>query len=207
MSSSRASAFATPDIAVDRNSGVIYIVWQDGRISGLGASNVMIAASADGNFTWTAPIPITGSQVYQHFLPTVVVNDDGVIGILFYDFRNDDFFGGTMAEKLVGTDIAPPDLGGGDELTTDVWPVTVNPDGTNAIEERLTDESFDMRQMVIAGGFFPGDYVGLDTAANDFVAAFTIANDLGLAVDFPDNSVLSVDNNNRQDIVFKRVSR
>ena len=108
---------------------------------------------------------------------------------MFYDFRNDDFFGGD------------------DELTTDVWLVTVNPDGSNPIEERLTDESFDMRQMVIAGGFFPGDYVGLDTAGDDFVAAFTIANDLGLPVDFPDNSVLSVDNNNRQDIVFKRVPR
>ena len=178
-----------PDIAVDRNTGVIYIVWQDARISFFGASNVMIAASADGGFTWTAPIPITGSQVFQHFLPTVAVNDSGVIGILFYDFRNDDFFAGD------------------DELTTDVWLVTVNPDGTNRMEERLTDESFDMRQMVIAGGFFPGDYVGLDTAGNDFVAAFTIANDLGLPVDFPDNSVLSVDNNNRQDIVFKRVAR
>jgi len=64
-----------------------------------------------------------------------------------------------------------------------------------------------MRQMVIAGGFFPGDYVGLATAGSDFVAAFTIANDLGLPVDVPDNSVLSVDNNNRQDIVFKRIAR
>jgi hypothetical protein len=182
-------AGALPDIAVDRNTGVLYVVWQDGRISGLGASNVMIAASSDGGFTWTAPIPITRSQVYQHFLPTVAVNDDGVIGILFYDFRNDDFFGGD------------------DELTTDVWLVTVNPDGTNPIEERLTDQSFDMRQMVIAGGFFPGDYVGLATAGSDFVAAFTIANDLGLPVDVPDNSVLSVDNNNRQDIVFKRIAR
>ena len=84
-------AGALPDIAVDRNTGVLYAVWQDGRISGLGASNVMIAASSDGGFTWTAPIPITESQVYQHFLPTVAVNDNGVIGILFYDFRSDRF--------------------------------------------------------------------------------------------------------------------
>lgn len=182
-------AGALPDIAVDRNTGVIYIVWQDGRISGFGASNVMAAVSADRGDTWSDPIPITGSQVYQHFLPTVAVADNGVIGILYYDFRNDDSFAGDA------------------ELTTDVWLLTVNPDGTNPVEERLTDTSFDMRQMVIAGGFFPGDYVGLAAAGNDFVAAFTVANDLALPVDVPDSSTLTVDNNNRQDIVFKRVSR
>jgi len=98
-------------------------------------------------------------------------------------------------------------LSGQSFAVTPISGLSPYPDGSNRMEERLTDESFDMRQMVIAGGFFPGDYVGLDTAGNDFVAAFTIANDLGLPVDFPDNSVLSVDNNNRQDIVFKRVAR
>ena len=71
----------------------------------------------------------------------------------------------------------------------------------------MTDESFDMRQMVITGGrgYFPGDYVGLDTAGNDFVAAFTVTNDLGLAVEFPQMiSGVEVDSNNRQDIVFRR---
>ena len=38
-------------------------------------------------------------------------------------------------------------------------------------------------------------------------ALFTVTNDLGLPVDFPqDNSGLAVDSNNRQDIVFVRVS-
>jgi hypothetical protein len=177
-----------PDIAVDRNSGNLYVVWQDARISFFGASNVMGSVSTDGGFTWSAPTPITGSQVYQHILPTVAVADNGVIGVLYYDFRNDDFFAGDA------------------EWTTDVWLLTFNPDGSNVQEFRLTDTSFDMRQMVIAGGFFPGDYVGLDTAGNDFVAAFTVANNLGLTVDVPNNSVLTVDNNNRQDIVFKRIS-
>ena len=182
-------AGALPDIAVDRNTGVIYIVWQDARISFFGASNVMVAVSPDRGDTWSDPIPITGSQIFQHFLPTVAIADNGVIGVLYYDFRNDDSFAGDA------------------ELTTDVWLLTVNPDGSNPVEERLTDTSFDMRQMLIAGGFFPGDYVGLATTGNDFVAAFTIANNLGLPVDMPDNSILTVDNNNRQDIVFKRVSR
>ena len=127
-----------------------------------------------------------GFPTNQAFLPTIAVSDNGTVGVLFYDFRNDVF--------------------GDAELTTDVWLITVDPDG-NFLEERLTDQSFDMRQMVLAGGYFPGDYVGLDTAGNDFVAAFTVANNLGLPVEIPDNSELTVDDNNRQDIVFKRVQR
>ena len=44
--------------------------------------------------------------------------------------------------------------------------------------------------------------MGLDSEGNDFVAAFTVTNDLGLPVEFPqDNLGLAVDSNNRQDIV------
>ncbi|MDH3337875.1 MAG: glycoside hydrolase [Gammaproteobacteria bacterium] len=176
-----------PDIAVDQNSGTLYVVWQDGRLSPFGASNILLSLSADGGSTWQGPIPITDSPTNQAFLPAVAVADNGTIGVLYYDFRNDVF--------------------GDAELSTDVWLLTANPDGTGVQEERLTGTSFDMRQMVIAGGYFPGDYVGLDTAGNDFVAAYTVANNLGLPVDIPNNAELSVDNNNRQDIMFQRIAR
>ena len=175
-----------PDIAVDRNTGTLFVVWQDGRLSPVGASNILIALSTDRGDTWLGPFPVTDSPFNQAFLPSVAVTENGTIGVMFYDFRNDVF--------------------GDPVLSTDVWLITLDPAG-NFIEERLTDTSFDMRQMVIAGGYFPGDYVGLETAGNDFVAAFTVANNLGLPVVIPDNSTLTVDNNNRQDIVFKRVSR
>ena len=64
-----------------------------------------------------------------------------------------------------------------------------------------------MRQMVLTGsrGYFPGDYVGLATAGSDFVAAFTVSNELGLPVLFPqNNNGVFVDSHNRQDIVFVR---
>lgn len=180
-------AGALPDIAVDSNTGILYVVWQDGRLSPFGLSNILLALSTDRGDSWQGPVAITNSPTNQAFLPAVAVTENGTIGVLYYDFRNDVF--------------------GDAELTTDVWLLTANPDGSNVQEERLTNTSFDMRQMVIAGGYFPGDYVGLETAGNDFVAAFTVANNLGLPVDVPDNSTLTVDNNNRQDIVFKRVSR
>ena len=176
-----------PDIAVDRATGTLYIVWQDGRLSPFGASNILLSLSTDGGSTWQGPLAVTNSPTNQAFLPAVAVAENGTVGVLYYDFRNDVF--------------------GDAELSTDVWLLTSSPDGTNVQEERLTDSSFDMRQMVIAGGYFPGDYVGLAAAGNDFVAAYTVANNLGLPVDIPDNAELTVDNNNRQDIVFKRIAR
>jgi hypothetical protein len=182
-----------PSIAVDRNSGNVYVVWQDGRFSQYGASSVVISKSTDGGDTWSEPVPVHSvvDPLGQQFLPAVAVADDGTIGVLYYDFRNWDPF----------SDI---------ELKTDVHLVTLDPDLNILGEETLTESSFDMRQMVITGysGYFPGDYVGLGAAGNDFVAAFTVANNLGLPVEFPqDNSILRVDTHNRQDIVFGRVGR
>jgi hypothetical protein len=123
----------------------------------------------------------------QAFLPVVAVNEDGTVGVLFYDFRDD--------------------VLGDAELSTDVFLKRYDPDLTPIDETRLTVNSFDLRQSVITGnrGYFPGDYVGLDTAGNDFVAAFTVTNDLGLPVDFPQAPGLFVDTHNRQDILFARI--
>lgn len=111
------------------------------------------------------------------------------MGVLFYDFRND----------VLGDTV----------LSTDVYLKRYTHDMTFIDETRLTASSFDLRQSVITGGrgYFPGDYVGLDDAGNDFVAAFTVTNPLGLLVDFPqDNSGLTIDTNNRHDILFARVT-
>jgi len=176
-----------PDLTVDPASGDLYMVWQDGSLSPFGLSNILISRSGDGGDTWSDPVPVTNQPFPGAFLPAAAVAEDGTVGVLFYDFRNDVF--------------------GDAELTTDVYLRTLAPDLTLLGEERLTDQSFDMRQMAIAGGYFPGDYVGLEAAGNDFVAAFTVSNPLGLPVVIPDNTVLAVDSNDRQDIVFARVER
>jgi hypothetical protein len=176
-----------PDLTVDPQSGTLYMVWQDGSISPYGLSNLVITRSTDGGDTWSAPIALTQRAIGGGFLPAAAVAADGTVGVLFYDFRNDVF--------------------GDAELTTDVYLQTLDSDLNLLDEVRLTDSSFDMRQMVLAGGYFPGDYVGLEAAGNDFVAAFTVANDLGLPVEFPNDTVLTVDDHDRQDVVFARVDR
>ncbi|MDZ5460907.1 sialidase family protein [Azohydromonas lata] len=178
-----------PSLAVNRRTGALYMAWQDSRFNSLGLAGIAIARSVDGGLTWSGPVranPGADNRV-QAFLPTVAVNDDGTVGVLFYDFRND--------------------VAGDAPLSTDVH-LSLFDAGLNYLDEkRLTPSSFDLRQMVLTGarGFFPGDYMGLSSAGADFVAAFTRSNDLGLPVLFPqDNSGVSVDAHDRQSIMFVR---
>lgn len=180
-----------PDIAVNRNNGYLYIVWQDANANSNGQTGLFIARSTDGGSTWSQPVRVNQGTVdtVQAFLPAVAVNEDGIVGVLFYDFRND-----VLGDAPLSTDVH-----------LSLFDASLNFLG----ERHLTPSSFDLRQMVLTGdrGYFPGDYVGLDTEGKDFVAAFTRSNDLGLPVAFPQsNGGLFVDSNNRQDIVFTRVT-
>jgi hypothetical protein len=175
-----------PDVAVGAD-GSLYLTWQ--QSNSLGLVEVVVSRSVDGGLTWSTPVRVSQvEETVQSFLPAVSVNDDGIVGVLYYDFRND----------------VPDDA----ELSTDVHLALLDADLNPLGERRLTTASFDMRQMVITGsrGFFPGDYVGLDNDGHNFAAAFTVANDLGLPVEFPQPPGLFVDENNRQDIVFARVT-
>ena len=181
-----------PILAVNRGTGQLYMTWQDGNANDSAdprLPGVVVARSNDGGLTWSAPVRVnqgTNASV-QAFLPVVTVNAQGIVGVLFYDFRND--------------------VLGDARLSTDVWLSLFDANLNYLGERRLTTQSFDMRQMVITGsrGYFPGDYVGLSSANTDFVAAFTRANNLGLPVDFPqDNDGLFLDTHDRQSIVFAR---
>lgn len=180
-----------PDIAI-APSGKLYLSWQDmNPITKLVTS--LVSMSDDGGDTWSTPVPVSHNAAnvnVQTFLPMVSVNNEGLVGVLFYDFRNDALGDAT--------------------LDTDVWLSLFTEDLGFVAERRLTTQSMDFRQSVITGarGYFPGDYVGLDTAGPDFVAAFTQNNDLGLPVAFPQPAPTgpSVDVNNRTDIVFARVT-
>lgn len=181
-----------PDIAVNNVTGDLYVTWQDSRFNPDGRVGVVVARSTDGGDTWSVPVQVNqvADPAVQAFLPSVAVNADGTVGVMFYDFRND--------------------VGGDATLDTDIHLALFDADLGFQGEKPVTPQSFDLRQSVITGarGYFPGDYVGLDTDGSDFVAAVTVTNQLGLPVAFPQviPGGLAVDTNNRQDIVFARIA-
>jgi hypothetical protein len=208
------SAASIPDIAINRTNGFMYVMWQDvdPTFSFIG---VFISMSKDGGDTWSEPITVGGGDptadgfVSYAQLPAVHVADDGTVGVLFFDDRND---------------VICPDLSLSNEENPECFTIlddgsvqagpynqdwffkTYDPDLNFIAEQRITPESFDLRQAPNAGGYFPGDYVNCSSADNDFVCAFTRAHNLQLPVrDNPPDDVLAFDEYNRQDMVFTRV--
>ena len=146
------------DVAVDPDNGNLYAVWQDARFSGF--DEIAFSESTDGGFTWSTPIIInqtpasTNPLRQQAFLPSVAVNADGVVGVTYYDFRNDDDTGELADHWFISCAVScsnPTSWGG---------------------EARLTDDSFDYSQAPFANGLFLGDYVGLASDGDSFVAFF-----------------------------------
>ena len=129
-----------PQIAVDNDSGSLYVVWQDDRFTG--QEQIAMSTSADGGLTWSPTKRVnTVGGLNQAFTPSVRVAGDGTVAVTYYDFRND-------SAASAG-------------LTTDAWIIRSTDGGeTFGAEERL-GESFDMRQAPDARGYFVGDYAGL----------------------------------------------
>ena len=155
-----------PSFAVDGRNGNLYAVWEDGGFSNFQYNDVAFSMSADGGLTWSEPIHVNQTPLNiqpanrQSFFPSIAVAADGTIGVSYYDFRFNN-----------------PNPG----LRTDRWLVQCHSTSTSAAtdpacwrnEVRLTDSSFNMEAVPIASGdFFFGDYFGLATAGDDFVATF-----------------------------------
>ncbi len=157
-----------PSFGVDSRNGNLYAVWEDGRFSNFQYNDIAFSMSADGGFTWSAPIRVNQTPLNippanrQAFFPSIAVAAHGTIGVSYYDFRFND-----------------PNPG----LPTDYWLVQCRPSSTTAAsdpacwgtEVRLTDSSFNMEAVVpnVFGDIFLGDYFGLAAAGDDFVATFT----------------------------------
>ena len=129
----------------------VYVVWADARFSGGEFPDVVLSSSLDGR-TWTTPVKVNQTPVAAAaFNPTVEVSSDGTVGVVYYDFREND---------------PTPDL-----------PTTVllahSHDAGVTWDEQQVDGPFDMQNAPFARGLFLGDYQGLDLIGTDFLAFYS----------------------------------
>ncbi|MEP7207206.1 MAG: sialidase family protein [Casimicrobiaceae bacterium] len=136
-------------IAVGRDNRIA-VVWQDSRFSAGAYDGVAFAQSLDGGVTWTAPVRIDAAPATPAFIPTVKITDDGVIGVTYYDFRNN------TADPV--------------SLPTEHW-LTRSTDGVVWREIHVAGP-FDLATAPVAQGYFLGDYQGLATAGSTFLPFF-----------------------------------
>ena len=153
------------DAKSDPRTGYLYVVWEDRRFSGGQFTDIAFSMSADGGFTWSAPIRVNQTPASpnpanrQAFVPNVAVTANGTVGVAYYDFRMNDAGPGAL---------------------TDYWLVQCRPTSTTACtdpanwssEVRLTDASFDILQAPKAPVRFLGDYMCLQSSGNDFLSVF-----------------------------------
>jgi hypothetical protein len=144
------------DLAVDSSAtsdhkGRLYVTWQDHQDNPHGDDLILLSYSDDGGQSWTGPIKAndTPSDTFtdQAFEPTVHVNDQGVVAVSYYDFRND--------------------VSGDGQLTTNHW-IAHSYDGGATWESTQVDRSFDLHQTPYARGYFVGDYQGVDSQGSAF---------------------------------------
>jgi hypothetical protein len=147
-----------PEPAIDPASGQLYVVWQDSRFTGGHFDEVALSTSTNGGASWSAPIQVNTNTPSNRpgFTPMIHVSSDGTVGVSFYDFRN------------LTTETAT--------LPTDYWFVSSTTHGASFGNEVHLAGPFDMLTAPFAGGFFVGDYEGIDTSATSFVPFFVQAN-------------------------------
>ncbi len=153
-----------PDIAVDRQTGVIYAAWQDllFEASGKRRNAIAFSESRDAGETWSRPIRINRPQSSlgdvndEAFTPTVHVADDGTVAVSYYDFRQN-----TDAESV----------------STDYWVVRCRGRSVSCTQQRNWAEThvsgpFDIEMAPKSMGLFLGDYMAMASAGRQFLLFF-----------------------------------
>jgi len=148
-----------PAIAVDRETGALFVVWQDARFSGKQRDGVAFSKSTDGGLHWTTPVQINKVPAVQAFTPSIAVGDEGKVSVTYYDFRKDN---------------ADPNV-----LLTSYWRIT-SPNGGRTWHEVPVAGPFDLRTAPrtssCCGGFFLGDYQGIVPRGESFTPMNVLAN-------------------------------
>jgi hypothetical protein len=169
-----------PDVAIDKKTGQLYVVWEDARFSGGKYDEIALSTSTDGGNTWSTPIRVNNPTGLPAVTPMVAVNNDGVVGVSYFDFRT-----------LPTSDPAT--------LPTSYWLATSPAGGASFTHEApIIKTPFDLLSAPFALGYFVGDYQGLTAIGDSFLSVFAQATGTETSGSQPQN---------RTDIYFKRTTQ
>jgi hypothetical protein len=132
-----------PVMDVDLSNEIIYLIWTDDR---LGDPDIYLTKSYDGGANWiTPPIRVNddpeGNGKDQWF-PWIAVSEDGVVGIVFYDSRDDS-----------------------QNLLTTMYVAISYDEGETWDNIRIMDDQFIPTPIPGCASGYQGDYIGI--AAKD----------------------------------------
>lgn len=152
-------------VAIDGATGKLYVVWESStnfhknikQAAGAFDNEVLFTSSVDGGATWSEPRAIVGPSALPIFIPTVAVDSGGNIAVTYYD-------SGTLSPT-----------------NTTTWPINYKviyskDFGATFTAPKQVAGPFDLLSAPVAGGFFLGDYEGLQSIGNGFVALFVTTN-------------------------------
>jgi hypothetical protein len=132
-----------PEVAIDPNTGQLYVIWQDGRPNGFQNDMLYASTSTAGGLTgtWSTPKLVNPISDKAAFTASIAVNGSGQVGVTYYDFT--------------------PPLTSPDILLTDMWFTQTNGPGLGFGARTLIGGPFNMEAAPVARGLFTGDYQGL----------------------------------------------
>jgi hypothetical protein len=179
-----------PSVAVDSSEGPfkdkIYVVWPDWRS---GRSEILLISSSDKGKTWSKPLVVNDDSARapnegpDDFMPALAVNTNGVVGVMWYDRRDnpDDFGyfvrfsasmdGGETFQPSVRVSEAPASFGESN------WRVSQYITGGGHPDPDTRAESFSGGLMIDA---WPGHTVGMTASGDGKFFPFWIDNRTGI---------------------------
>ncbi|HEX8099607.1 MAG TPA: hypothetical protein VF660_05325 [Actinomycetota bacterium] len=174
-----ADANVTPTLGVGASAdgGTIYVTWERPETSGcpdpsLPCFSLMLAKSADGGVSWQEPARVgpiilgptlNGNGPNVPAGPSIAVNNEGTVGIAFYDQRNDPATHWDPVEKKLVT------------VQTDYWLRHSHDGGQTWREDHLVGP-FSQDVRAAKGDSRFKDYQGIAPVEGGFAIAFTQGN-------------------------------
>ena len=197
------------DVAVNPNNGYLYAAWQTGELTENQLPQIALSTSRDNGATWSDPVRVSTTPLdaanAQAFTPSIAIDENNNVGILYYDLRQDD---NTNPNKTKAN------------VFFAQYKETSSPTGSstgvglNFVREiRVTKDSYIIQNGPQVDGKFitNGNYTDLAALGDDFYAIYVKSNEgpfmesTVLVNDPATSTMLLRDNNKRTAPFFSRI--